>query len=145
MEKGKFKLSRRSKFARYMNDFNVNEADLYRFERENLHGKPMRLGKIILTENWIYSTKGLLLPLKEVVWAYWTEELSRHQIYSSNFNVYLHFQNDARVRFDIDISGLNYILMLLAERCPNAEISKFSRQRHREWKQNAKQWRAQHR
>jgi len=145
-----FKLCRRGKYARFMQDFNVSEASLYHFEQEYLRGKPMHFWKIILTEHWAYSTDGCLLPLKEVMWACHSGRM-KFSGRGSHFqdqdleSISLYFCNGVRFRLDFDVTGLHYMLKFLAERCPNAEVGKYSLKREREWKQNAKQWRKTHR
>jgi len=145
MAKNSFKLRSSGKSVRLMQDFNITKADLGCFEQEYLQAEPLRLGKVILTESWMYSANGCLLPLKEVVWINYVEKLSRRQFYNSHYYIRLYFRNGARFCFDIQVTGLNYMLKLLAERCPNAEFGTYTWKRKRAWKQSAKQWRAAHR
>jgi len=143
---GFYLLIRSYKFRRCMKDFWVDEKAILRFEQEYRHGERKRIGKIALTDNWLFSTSlsaTCLLPLGEAVWIYGTSQeqaAGRGGTTMVHF-VKVHFRNGVALTVACTKFNLGYAMRAFAQRCPNAQFGYYD-DSERKWKEGAKRWRS---
>jgi len=141
-----YDLLRGWKFRKSMKDFRVDEGSIYYFEREYRYGERKRIGKIVLTDNWLLSTavgSTCLLPLREIAWFY-SAMSKNYQQHTGEYwvcSVALRFSNGAALHVKCDKSAVDRTVSYISKRCPQAQFG-WSREREQAWKEGAKQWRA---
>ncbi|MCL2495041.1 MAG: hypothetical protein FWE98_05230 [Oscillospiraceae bacterium] len=128
-----------------MKDFWVDEKAILRFDEEYRHGDRVRIGKIVLTDNWLFSSDAsmtCILPLGEAVWIYGT---SREQAAGRGGgtivvnSVKVHFRNGLALTVACTKYNIGQAMRAIAQRCPNAQFG-FYDGSEREWKEEVKRW-----
>jgi len=138
---------RSHKYRKSMKDFWVDEKAILRFDEEYRHGDRVRIGKIVLTDNWLFSSDAsmtCLLPLGEAVWIYGTSQEQAAGRGGGTIVVHsvkVHFRNGVMLAVACTKYNIGQAMRAFAQRCPKAKFGYYDG-REREWKEEAKRWRA---